>query len=159
MNDKEKCLVDVSTLTGVSNWSLLPITEFGFELSKQPFWDSTKLRNGWEDMQSTNICPCGRKFDIQHSMNCKKFSFIYIQLNDLRDLTANMMSEACKDTNRANMLANIWTNMLAYMLAVCYTIFSQAKSNQHSWIFIHSLVDYLSRMSECDAAACLIITS
>ena len=98
MNDKEKCLVDVSTLTGVSNWSLLPITEFGFELSKQPFWDSTKLRNGWEDMQSTNICPCGRKFDIQHSMNCKKFSFIYIQLNDLRDLTANMMSEVCKVT-------------------------------------------------------------
>ena len=153
MNDKEKCLVDISALTGVSDWStVLPITEFGFELSKQPFWDSIRLRYGWENMQSTNICHCGR--------SCKKGSlFIYIQLHDLRDLTANMMSEACKDTNRANMLANIWTNMLAYMLAVCYTIFSQAKSNQHSWIFIHSLVDYLSRMSECDTAACLIITS
>ena len=61
MNDKEKCLVDISALTGVSDWStVLPITEFGFELSKQPFWDSIRLRYGWENMQSTNICHCGR---------------------------------------------------------------------------------------------------
>ena len=32
MNDKEKRIVDISTLTGVSNWlTVLPITEFGFE--------------------------------------------------------------------------------------------------------------------------------
>ena len=36
-------------------------------------------------------------------------------------------------------------------------MFFQAKSNQHSWNFIHSLVDYLLRMSECEAAAYLII--
>ena len=56
MNNKEKRLVDISTLTGVSNWlTVLPITEFGFELSKQQFWDSIRLRYGWENMQSTNI--------------------------------------------------------------------------------------------------------
>ena len=44
MNDKEKRLVDISTLTGVSNWlTVLPITEFGFELPKQQFWDSIRL--------------------------------------------------------------------------------------------------------------------
>ena len=43
-------------------------------------------------------CPCRSKFDIQHSMSCKKGGFTYIRYNDLRDLTANMMSEACKDT-------------------------------------------------------------
>ena len=31
-------------------------------------------------------------------MSCKKGGFIYIRYNDLRDLTANMMSETCKDT-------------------------------------------------------------
>ena len=36
MNGKEKRLVDISTQTGVSNRLIvLPITEFGFELSKQ----------------------------------------------------------------------------------------------------------------------------
>ena len=44
-------------------------------------------------------CPCGNKFDIQHSLSCKKGGFIYKKRhNDLRDLTANMMSEVCKDT-------------------------------------------------------------
>ena len=49
-------------------------------------------------MQPTNNCPCGRKFDIQIIMSCKKGSFIYIRLDDSRDLTANIMSEVCKDT-------------------------------------------------------------
>ena len=36
MNGKEKRLVDISTQTGVSNrLKVLPITEFGVELSKQ----------------------------------------------------------------------------------------------------------------------------
>ena len=35
MNDKGKRPMDISTLTGVSNWLIvLPITEFGFEWSK-----------------------------------------------------------------------------------------------------------------------------
>ena len=56
MNDKEKCLVDISTLTGVPNWlTVLLITEFKLGLSKQPFWDSIRLQYGWENMQSTNI--------------------------------------------------------------------------------------------------------
>ena len=46
MDDKEKRLVNISNLIGVSNrLAVLPITEFGFELSKQPFWDSIKLRH------------------------------------------------------------------------------------------------------------------
>ena len=43
-------------------------------------------------------CPCGSKFYIQGSMSCKKGGFIYKRHNDLLDLTANMMSEVCKDT-------------------------------------------------------------
>ena len=44
-------------------------------------------------------CPLGSKFDIQHSMSCKKdgdgFRSIrpLMRNNDLRDLTANLMSE------------------------------------------------------------------
>ena len=56
MNDKEKRLVDISTLTGVSNWlAVLPVIEFGLKLSKQSFWDSIRLQYGWKNMQSTNI--------------------------------------------------------------------------------------------------------
>ena len=42
-------------------------------------------------------CPCGSKFDIQHSMSCRKDGFLQIRHNDLRDLEANIMSKVCKD--------------------------------------------------------------
>ena len=38
------------------------------------------------------------KFDIQHSMSCKKGGFMSIRHNNLRDLTASIASEVCKDT-------------------------------------------------------------
>ena len=99
MNDKEKHLVDISTETGISNWlTALPITEFGFELSKQQFWDSIRLRYDWEISNLPISWTCGSKLDIQHSMGCKKGGFISIRLNDLRGLTANMTSEMCKVT-------------------------------------------------------------
>ena len=70
MNDKEKRLVDISTQTGVSIFlAELPITEFRFELSKRQFWDSIRLRYGWEISNLPTSCPSGSKFDIQHSMS------------------------------------------------------------------------------------------
>ena len=79
MNDKGKRLVDISTQTGVSNWlTVLSITEFAFELSKQQFWDSIKFRYDWEISNLPTSCPCGSKYDIQHSVSCKKGGFISI---------------------------------------------------------------------------------
>ena len=51
MNEKEKRLVTIciENEKGVSNWlTMLPITEHGFELSKQQFWDSVGLQYGWK---------------------------------------------------------------------------------------------------------------
>ena len=102
MNDNGKRLLDISTLTGVSNWlTVLPITEFEFELSKQQFLDSIRLWYGWEISNLQTFWACGSKFDIQHSMSYKKSGFIYLRHNDIRDLTvltANTTSEVCKHT-------------------------------------------------------------
>ena len=47
MNDKEKRVVDISTLTEVSDWlAVIPVTEIGFELSKHQFWDLIRLLYG-----------------------------------------------------------------------------------------------------------------
>ena len=37
--------------------------------------------------------------DIQHEMSCKKGGFITIRHNDLCDLTANLLTEVCKDVD------------------------------------------------------------
>ena len=79
MNDKETRLVDISTQTRVSNWlTVLPITEFGFELSKQKLWDSIRLRYIWEIRNPPTSCHCASKFDIQHSMSCRKGSLYHM---------------------------------------------------------------------------------
>ena len=85
--------MNTSPQTGFSNWlTVLPITEFGFDLSKQQFWEPKRLQYGWEISNLPIFCPCGSKFDIQHSMGCKKDGFISIGHNDLRELAAKMMS-------------------------------------------------------------------
>ena len=99
MSKKSKRLLQLSTEKGVSNWlTMLPIAEYGFELSKQQFWDSISLRYGWEISKLPTTCPCGSKFDIQHSINCKKGGFVTIRHNYLRDLTAKILLEVCYDT-------------------------------------------------------------
>ena len=74
------------------------MNEYGFELSKQQFWDAIRLRYGWNISRLPTICPCGSKFNIQHCMSCKKGGFVSIRHNNLRDLTAKILSEVCNDT-------------------------------------------------------------
>ena len=94
LSEKSKRLFDVSIEKGVSNWlTALPTSDFGFELSKQHFWDAY----GWSIAHLPTTCPCGSRFTVQHCMSCKKGGFVSIRHNDLRDLTANMLSEVCKD--------------------------------------------------------------
>ena len=45
------------------------------------------------------MCPCGSKFDIQHSMGCKNGGFLNMIHNDLRNLTTKILSEVYYDTN------------------------------------------------------------
>ena len=99
MNEKEKRLVTAITEKGVSDWlTMFPISEHGLELSKQQFWDSISLRYVWGITNLPTFCPCRSKFDIQHSMCCKKGDFVSIRHSDLRDLTEKIVSEVCKDT-------------------------------------------------------------
>ena len=50
MSGISKRLLQLSTEKGVSNWfTILPIVEYGFELSKQKFWDFISLRYEWEN--------------------------------------------------------------------------------------------------------------
>ena len=55
------------------------------------------LRYEWSIANLPTTCLCGSRFNVQHFMSCKKGGFISIRHINLRDLTANMLSEVCKD--------------------------------------------------------------
>ena len=76
MNARELNLNDNSQEKGTSNWlTVLPLSDQGFSLNKQQFWNAIRLRY---DLFITNLptnCVCGASFDAQHCMNCKKGGF------------------------------------------------------------------------------------
>ena len=42
-------------------------------------------------------CTCGVKFSVEHALSCSKGGFPSIRHNEIRDLTANLLTEVCND--------------------------------------------------------------
>ena len=76
---------------------VLPLVENGFDLKKQQFWGSIRLRYGWPIANLPTTCACGSTFTIQHKMSLKKGGLIKICHSNVRDLTAKLLSEVCHD--------------------------------------------------------------
>ena len=86
--------MDLAQERGASTWlTSLPIEEYGFSLHKGAFLDAVALRYGWEP----SSCACGEKFTIEHVMSCPKGGFPSIRHNEVRDLTATLLTEVCHD--------------------------------------------------------------
>ena len=98
MSLKQKRLNNVTQEQGASNWlTTHPLTEYGFDLNKQQFCDSIRIRCGWDIKNMPTTCSCGAKLDYQYCMSCKKGGFITIRHNDVRDLTANILKGVLND--------------------------------------------------------------
>ena len=83
---------------GSSSWlTTLPLSEEGYDLTKQLFWDLIRIRYGWTLTKLPAYCECGKKFDLQHPLSCKKGGFVSLRNNSVRDITSSLLSEVCKD--------------------------------------------------------------
>ena len=98
LNQNQLRLNSINREKDVLSWLIsFPITDHGFDLIKQQFWDSLRLRYGWILPNMPSTCCCSAKMDIHHAMSCKRGGFLTIRDNDLRDLTANLLSNVCND--------------------------------------------------------------
>ena len=80
---------------GASSWlTSLPIKEHGFTLHKGDFRDALALRYGWTPVRSPS---CGSSFSVEHSLSCPKGGFPTIRHNEIRDLSAGLLSEVSND--------------------------------------------------------------
>ena len=88
--------MDLAQEKGASSWlTSLPIGEFGFSLHKSAFRDAIALRYGWTPLNIPTHCACGAPFSVQHALSCPKGGFPTLRHNEVRDLTAKLMSEVC----------------------------------------------------------------
>ena len=98
MTIEQKRTNEITQESGASNWlTTLPLEEKGYSLSKREFWDAVHLRYLWPLPRLPSKCACGGNFDITHALTCKKGGFICQRHNEIRDITADMLSEVCED--------------------------------------------------------------
>ena len=90
--------MDLAQEKGASSWlTSLPVEEFGFTLHKGAFRDAIALEYGWQPSYSPSSCACGSNFSVEHALSCPRDGFPTACHNEVRDLTANLMTEVCHD--------------------------------------------------------------
>ena len=98
MNDAQKQVNESARESGSSNWlTSLPLEDSGHVLTKQEFWDALNLRFNWPLSRTPSKCVCGDNFDLNHAFSCKKGGFVSSRHNELRNISASLLSEVCKD--------------------------------------------------------------
>ena len=101
MNESQQRINEANQETGSYNWLLtLPLIEFNYNLNKEQFWDALRLRYSWNIPRTPTECASGSKFSVQLTLSCKKVGFITLRHNLIRDITASLLSEVCKDVRR-----------------------------------------------------------
>ena len=53
------------------------------------------MRYGWKPLNTPAKCSCGTGFSTDHAIICSKGGFPTIRHNELRDVTASLLSEVC----------------------------------------------------------------
>ena len=57
------------------------------------FRDALCLRYGWYPSNLPLQCSCGKQFTVEHALSCPHGGFPSIRHNELRDITAEFLSE------------------------------------------------------------------
>ena len=81
---------------------------------KRDFRDALALRYVWLPSQAPTHCACGKCFTVQHALSCPKGGFPIIRHNEVRDLTATLLTEVCyhvsiePDLQSLKQLSGLW---------------------------------------------------
>ena len=90
---------------GSSAWlTVLPMTEHGFLLHKGEFRDALCLRYGWNLSHLPRSCTCGMPFSVDHAMICPLGGIPTIRHNEIRDITATLLTETCHNVATERLL-------------------------------------------------------
>ena len=88
--------MDLATVRGASSWlTTLPLSEHGFTLHRSAFQDALALRYDWSPLRPPSLCACGTSFSVEHALSCPKGGLPSLRHNEIRDLTATLLTEVC----------------------------------------------------------------
>ena len=92
--------MDLAAEKGVSNWlTCRPLKHHGLSLHKGAFRDAVCLHYGWTPLRLPQSCTSGAAFTVLHALSCPVGGYSSLRHNELRDLTATMLTSAAHDTS------------------------------------------------------------
>ena len=96
MDSLLRLALDLAVERGASTWlTALPLDEYGFALHKSAFQGALALCYGWLPLRAPTHCACGISFSVEHALSCPKGGLPSIRHNEIRDLTATLLTEVC----------------------------------------------------------------
>ena len=111
--------MDLARERGSSSWlTSLPLEEHGFVLHKGAFVDALALRYGWVPSRTPSSCECGASFMVEHVLSCPRGGFPSIRHNEIRDITANLLTEVCHDVQVEPDLQEVANEVLSGQTAI-----------------------------------------
>jgi hypothetical protein len=119
ISDDLKYTLKLAQEKGSSSWlTVIPIKEHGFALHKGDFRDALALRYGWIPSRCLSDCSCGHAFSVEHALSCPKGGLPIICHNEIRDLSANLLSEVCQDVTIEPPLQPLQGEQFTYATAI-----------------------------------------
>ena len=77
--------------------SKTPLEEHGFCLSKAAYRNALGLQYNWPLKNVASHCVFGKAFMAEHCLSCPTGGFQAIQHNEVRDITAEKLTEVCSN--------------------------------------------------------------
>ena len=101
-------MMDLLGEKGSSSWlSVLPLKDQGFNFNKGKFRDALNLQYGWQMKNVPHNCKCGKAFSTDHAMACPSGGLPIARHNEIRDITAQCMTEVCTDVEKEPQLQSL----------------------------------------------------
>ena len=115
----QRCM-ELSQEKGASIWlTAVPIDHHGFALHKSAFResDALSLRYDWPLSNRPSYCACGHSFSIDHALSCPTGGFPSIRHNEVRDITASLLSEVYHGVSVEPLLQPLSGETMAHNIA------------------------------------------
>jgi len=100
--------VERSRDKGAGNWlAAIPLQRQGFNITKVEFRDGLRMRYNLPLEDIPRFCVCGKPFNMEHALTCKKGGFVSQRHNNIKDMFTVLLNKCCTNVKDEPILTNI----------------------------------------------------
>ena len=104
---------------GASSWvNVIPLEDEGFNVSKEEFFDSLRIKYNLPLPLLPVTCVCGQPNNLTHALQCQKGGFVNRRHDNIRDFLVCLLKEVCISVQAEPHLTNLSGEEFFYDTAI-----------------------------------------